>query len=143
GLTMASATMASRLLSAADSLLQAGGRSVAFRRRAVSTAYYAVFHALAKLARSAPADSEEYARVYRSLDHGPLRTAFTQAPRKDSPRQRKIGSFVGRLKAKGHRADYPPPIGGLFSRDAVRELLDLAREAIADLESLKPQNKES
>jgi hypothetical protein len=45
---MASPTMVSRLLDAAELLLAHGGRSGAFRRRAVSTAYYAVFHSLAK-----------------------------------------------------------------------------------------------
>jgi hypothetical protein len=144
---MSSDTMASRLLDAADTLLREGRRSTAFRRRAVSTAYYAVFHALAKLCadyvtRSARRGTEEYSRVYRSLEHGPLKSAFGQSPLKDSRKLSDIGAVVVRLQAERHRADYLPPIVGVFSRDAAQELVDQAREAVAELEQLKPQNKD-
>jgi uncharacterized protein (UPF0332 family) len=139
--------MASRLLDAADTLLQGEPRSMAFRRRAVSTAYYAVFHALAKLSadyltRSAKRNSEEYSRVYRSLSHGPLKVAFGQAPLRDNKRLSGIGAIVVRLQAERHRADYLPPIAGVFTRDAAQELVDQAREAVAELEGLKPQQKD-
>ena len=144
---MSSATMASRLLDAADTLLQQDPRSMAFRRRAVSTAYYAVFHALAKLSadyltRSAKRNSEEYSRVYRSLNHGPLKAAFGQAPLKDNSRLSRIGGIVVRLQAERHKADYLPPTAGVFTRDAAQELIDQAREAVAELERLRPQNKD-
>jgi uncharacterized protein (UPF0332 family) len=144
---MSSATMASRLLDAADSLLQEDRRSMAFRRRAVSTAYYAVFHALAKLSadyltRSAKRNSEEYSRVYSSLNHGPLKAAFGQSPLKDNKRLSGIGAAVVRSQAERHRADYLPPMAGIFTRDAAQELVDLAREAVAELEGLKPQHKD-
>ena len=144
---MASASMASRLLDAADTLLREGRRSNAFRRRAVSTAYYAVFHALAKLCadyvtRSARRATDEYGRVYRSLEHGVLKNAFAQPPLKDNQKLSDIGAIVVRLQAERHRADYLPPIAGIFSRDIAQELVEQAREAVAELESLKPQNKD-
>jgi hypothetical protein len=40
--------MVDRLLDLADQMVREGSGSSALRRRAVSTAYYAVFHALAK-----------------------------------------------------------------------------------------------
>lgn len=144
---MASETMASRLIEAADTLLTEGRRSTAYRRRAVSTAYYAVFHALAKLCadyitRSATHSTEEYSRVYRSLDHGPLKNAFGQSPLKENRRLSRLGAIVVRLQAERHKSDYLPPAIGIFSRDVAQELVDLAREAVAEVESIKPQNKD-
>lgn len=144
---MPSETMASRLIDAAQTLLNEGSRSSAYRRRAVSTAYYAVFHALAKLCadyvtRSASRSTTEYLRVYRSLDHGPLKAAFGQSPLKDNRALSRLGAIVVRLQAERHRADYLPPVVGVFSRDAALELVDLAREAVAELENIKPQNEE-
>ena len=144
---MPSATMASRLLDAAETLLRDGRRSNAFRRRAVSTAYYAVFHALAKLCadyvtRLAQRRTDEYARVYRSLEHGVLKNAFGQLPLKNNQRLSDIGAIVVRLQAERHRADYLPPIAGVLSHDTAQELVEQAREAVAELESLKPQNKD-
>ena len=139
--------MASRLLDAASTLLDEAGRSSAFRRRAVSTAYYAVFHALAKLCadyvtRSARRGTEEYSRVYRSLDHGTLKNAFAQSPLRDSKKLSELGAIVVRLQAERHRADYLPPVAGMFSRNVAQEIIDLAREAVRELEQLGPQDKD-
>lgn len=138
---MASMTMAVRLLDAADSLLNSGARSSAYKRRAVSTAYYAVFHALARkcsdyLTRSASRHSEEYERVYRALEHGPLKQAFLQSPLKDNKRLNEIGAGVVRLQAERHRADYLPPVFRVFSEAEAKELTRLARETVARIESL-------
>ena len=143
---MAVDTMASRFLDAAEALLREGRRSAAYRRRAVSTAYYAVFHALAGLCadyvtRSAGRSSEEYLRVYRSLDHGQLRSALGQSPLKDNGRLGRIGAIVVRLQVERHRADYLPPARGLFPSDLAQELIDLAREAIAELETIRPKDR--
>jgi uncharacterized protein (UPF0332 family) len=42
-------TTVERLLALAAELAETSGKSLTLKRRAVSTAYYAVFHALAKL----------------------------------------------------------------------------------------------
>jgi hypothetical protein len=138
--------MPSRLLDAAEALLREGRRSAAYRRRAVSTAYYAVFHALAALCadyvtRSASRSSEEYLRVYPSLDHGQLRTALGQSPVKDDGRLGRIGAIVVRLQVERQRADYLPPGSGLFPGGLAQELIDLAREVIVELEIIRPRDR--
>ena len=138
---MASKSMVSLLLEAADSLLKDRPRSSAFKRRAVSTAYYAVFHALAKLCAesligSVPRNGDEYSRVYRALEHGPLKTAFGKEPLRDRIALRKIGDLVVALQSERHRADYLPPIKNVFSQRETRKLIDQAREAVSAIEAL-------
>src|SRR5260370_41778992 len=128
-------TMVARLLELADQMAREGVRSSALRRRAVSTAYYAVFHALAKscasiLLPSIDRNSDTYQRVYRALDHGPLRAAFaTTGPLKDREPLQKIGELVVQLQSERHRADYMPPSKGLFSRNKAETLIEKARRA--------------
>src|SRR5712691_2344642 len=138
---MPSVTMVSRLLDAADKLLEEGPRSSAFKRRAVSTAYYAVFHALAKacadsLLPSRDRNSEEYSRVYRALEHGSLKGAFAKGPLQDRENLRKIGDLVVLLQSERHRADYLPPIKNGFSGREAKKLVDQARQAVAEINSL-------
>ena len=136
------ATLVSRLLDAADTLLKRRPGSAAFRRRAVSTAYYALFHALAKLCAESllPAGAghraPEYARVYRALDHGPIKSAFNQSPLTDSSKLRTIGTLAVELQSSRHRADYYPPDDRLFPLASATDLIDKARQAIAELEQL-------
>jgi hypothetical protein len=144
---MANPTLAGRLLDAADTLLTENKRSIAFRRRAISTAYYAVFHAIDKLCadyvtRSAKRSSEEYLRAYRALDHAPLKNAFSQSPLKDVPKLSNIGAAVVTLQAERHRADYLPPLAGLFTHERARELVDIAHKAVEQIESIKPAQDE-
>ena len=111
---MAATTMVSLLLEAADRLVAEGPRSSAFKRRAVSTAHYAVFHALASvradsLLESTDRDTDEYERVYRALEHGPLKSAFGREPLTDRDDFRRIGDLVISLQTERHRADYLPP----------------------------------
>lgn len=138
---MATASMVDRLLAAAQELLDRRSRSAAYRRRAVSTAYYAVFHALAKscattLLPNARRGTDEYNRVYRALDHGPLRNAFDRSPIKDHPSLKKIGPIVIRLQNERHRADYTPPESGLFPSSEVQDLIDQARFVVNEIEAL-------
>src|ERR1700730_5524120 len=134
--------MVARLLDLADQLVREGTRSSALRRRAVSTAYYAVFHALAKscasiLLPSTDRNSEMYERVYRALDHGPLKAAFMikGGPLKHRENLQKIGNRVVRLQSERHRADYLPPKKGMF-RDDAHYLVDQARRAVLEIEHL-------
>lgn len=86
-------------------------------RRAVSTAYYAMFHALAKcgadsLVGSAGAQrsDEAWKQAYRALDHGFVRKAcdkkdiFTKFP---SEIQDFANLFL-EMQVKRHKADYDP-----------------------------------
>ena len=136
--------MISRLLDAADLLLEKGRRSGAFRRRAVSTAYYAVFHCLAKCSAGAllfEEDTDEYVRVYRSLDHGPLKNAFATGVLKERETFLEIGSIVILLQSERHKADYLPPTSGAFGISHVRELVDQARNVVAAIEQLSPEDR--
>jgi uncharacterized protein (UPF0332 family) len=133
--------MVSRLLDAADKLMAEGATSSAFKRRAVSTAYYAVFHALAKscadsLLPGINRSMDEYSRIYRALEHGSLKSAFAKDPLKDRESLRKIGDLVIRLQSERFKADYFPPIRNVFSRREAQQLIEQARQAVAAINSL-------
>jgi uncharacterized protein (UPF0332 family) len=138
---MASVTMVALLLDAADKLIEVRPRSSAFKRRAVSTAYYAVFHALAKLCadvllHSSEWDTDEYTRVYRALEHGSLKTAFEKEPLKGRTSLRNVGDLVVMLQSERNRADYLPPVRNLFSQREAKKLVDQARQAVSAIEGL-------
>ena len=140
-------TLAGRLLEAAELLLKAQSRSSAFKRRAVSTAYYAVFHAVDKVCadyvtNGAKRSSEEYNRVYRALDHKQMKDAFAKSPMKDNEKLRGIGSAVISLQNERHRADYLPPIQNIFTDVRAAELVSMARETVRQIESIQPEQAE-
>ena len=143
-------TLASRLLDAAEALVAAGPRSSAFRRRAVSTAYYAVFHALAKACadRFLPIDrnAREYERVYRALDHGPLKSA-AERERNDLLKGRQqildLLDLVVLLQGERERADYLPPVKNVFSYDRATELIGQARLAVETIEALSDMDRDA
>ncbi len=84
--------------------------------RAVSTAYYALFHALARAAADnlvGPAGTERsspaWRQTYRALDHGAAKTACIQADKLGFPREivACADTFV-LLQQRRHDADYDP-----------------------------------
>ena len=84
------------------------------RSRAVSTAYYALFHALADCCGrelvGARRRSEPFRHIYRSLDHGQARRVFA-ALRSDSlssEAAKEIAESFIFLQDERHRADYDP-----------------------------------
>jgi hypothetical protein len=109
-------------------------------RRAVSTAYYAVFHALAKTAADCIAGTDRAARsqgawrqVYRSLNHGPARTA---CERREVTQlfPAAIQDFANAfrvLQLARHSADYDPMIR--LSKSEVLQHIQNAETAIARL----------
>ncbi|MBY6240992.1 hypothetical protein [Methylosinus sp. Sm6] len=120
-------TMAEALLDLAEEL--AGGdiggssgdktRRAVVRRRAISTAYYAVFHALTRLCAKelvagSPPGSQEYEIVYRALNHGSLKEAFNKEPLRSNPALKEIGNRVIELQTARNLADYLPI--GRFNR---------------------------
>jgi uncharacterized protein (UPF0332 family) len=141
---MPSVTMVSRLLDAADLLIDQKPTSAAFRRRAVSTAYYATFHALAKICADtlfSEGDPEEYERVYRALDHGPLKNAFAREPLRNRAPFSEIGNVIVLLQTERHRADYLPPRKGAFTRKRAKELVDQARAVVQIINGLEPRDR--
>lgn len=144
---MASREMVNAMLAAAWSLLDSSPKSAAFRRRAVSTAYYAVFHKMAKLCAEAllPDASRNdlsYQRVYRALDHGPLTNALAQSPLKDHAVMKTLGPLILRLKEERHRADYSSPDKALFPLDEAEALLNDAEIVIHLLDQLQPSDRQ-
>lgn len=93
------------LLSLAEQLLAMRGLGSATRRRAVSTAYYAVFHRLAdlcarRISGSAPSEPE-FQAAYRILDHGSAAQALVS-----NAEFRPLGATFKRLLDARAKADY-------------------------------------
>lgn len=142
------ATMVSRFLEIAGLLLEQGGNNSAYRRRAVSTAYYSAFHALAKSCADhlLPVEraSDAYTRVYRALEHGSLKSAFSvqNSPLRTTTNLRTIGDLPVRLQSERFRADYVPPIKNVFPRGKAEELVEQARKAVNLIESPGERNRD-
>lgn len=107
-------------------------------RRAISTAYYALFHTVAADAAGYLIDGENralgreaWSHVYRALDHATLKNACRN---QDVTRQlsRPVASFADllpRMQRKRHLADYDPL--AIFLASEVRENIDECETAIA------------
>jgi len=128
-------TMIKRLLELANKLAEDGAHSLTLKRRAVSTAYYAVFHALAKLCADEMLEdrrSSEYERIYRALDHGTLKTAFNSQPLSQIPEIKTIGNRAVMLRSERNRSDYLPS-QHLYTKTQCLDLVRSARIAVAAL----------
>lgn len=127
------------LVGTARRLAKASGRGrprQADLLRAVSTAYYALFHQLCLdyanflVGKATVAYIEEaWRRAYRTASHGPLRTraergAFTAF---GSAVQDFANLFV-QMQKKRHTADYDPVV--VFTRESVLADIDQVEEAI-------------
>jgi hypothetical protein len=136
------------LLSHAEELLdsgRSGARSQVNRRRAISAAYYGLFHYLladalvGKTKRAEPA----YALVYRAFEHGKMRNRAEQATKPQSKIAKALPSFgiaafsdhirTGAagfvdLQAERHKADYDPRYRP--SLEVAQAQIDAARRAI-------------
>jgi hypothetical protein len=141
-------SLVDRLLEIATTSLREYPGSSASKRRAVSTAYYALFHALAKtcageLLGNSRSDSPEYERVYRALEHGSLKNAFKEkkGPLSKYPSLSAIGESVIALQSRRMKADYMPPRGNLFSRAEAEDSIELARDAAQTIARLSSDEK--
>jgi hypothetical protein len=138
--------MSNELIKTARRILGAAKRkpSQADLRRAVSTAYYAMFDALARscaeeiVGRSPTKRSTpEWARVYRALEHGKSKKALgelkdgTGAPAGVDLSALGFCETLETLRLRRHEADYNP-IPLKLKRVDVSALIDLAEAAIAD-----------
>ncbi len=117
-------------------------------RRAVSTAYYAVFHFLSKAAADALVGSTKggsaaHTIVYRAFEHRRMHTACREASRQqlDAKLSTTLGfaSFDANLRSgasafvelqdRRHRADYDPNYA--ITTSETKSAIDLAETAIA------------
>jgi uncharacterized protein (UPF0332 family) len=107
-------------------------------KRAVSTAYYAMFHTLAKecadrfIGTATPSNSPAWLQVYRALEHGFAKHACAQVTQLGFPAgiAHFADTFVG-LQIERHRADYDPQAS--YRRAEVLILIGEADRAIRTL----------
>jgi hypothetical protein len=128
------------MLAAARWLLSERDPTPAARRRAVSTAYYALFHACIQLAsRRFSNDPDHRLLIYRGFAHTGLLAVCRhfEDPQKAHPELRALienntpeglqaaAKTFRRLQEARHRADYDPTIGGLPSTmEALERIVD-------------------
>ncbi|TGD96933.1 hypothetical protein [Methylobacterium nonmethylotrophicum] len=131
------------LLELADALAEQRGRrnlEKAAMRRAVSGAYYAVFHGLCFVCTRSLGlwrrDAAVMEPIYRLLDHGQVRRRLSgrEAAELGSVIAG-IGTAFADLQERRHLADYSPPSLDV-RRDVTRNAVARARKTIADLETL-------
>lgn len=112
---MPDTNLAKSLLTTAKSLTK-NNPSQAKLRRAVSTAYYAVFHALARTCadelvgrQRAKRSNKAWVEVYRGLSHGPCKNSCKGAHKINFPPEIKnfADTFV-QLQEAREQADYDP-----------------------------------
>ena len=110
-------------------------------RRAVSTAYYAMFHALANsnadcLAGTANTTLSRHAwsRVYRGLEHRDAKRNLQRDQHLFSQPVRVFVDTFVQLQAQRHIADYDP--ASTFTLSAAVNWIDRAEEAINDFMSV-------
>ena len=135
-------TLVYDLLEVADALAGlAGQRDLkAAQRRAVSTAYYAVFHALCFICADELvrwSRSNDIDPIYRSVEHG-FASKVLAGKRAAAIGERvlRIGAAFTDLQKRRHAADYRPP--GLQVADGwATETIELARQTITAIEQLE------
>ncbi len=138
--------------------LSRGGTSGAWSKRAVSTAYYAVFHKISFAAaqRFLGAGREAtgaYAILYRSFDHRHMKTvcqALQASTLKEkfrghlrrgavSQETRDFARAFQKLQEARHLADYDPAVD--FPPDEVASLIDSADAAMAAFDRAAPDEQ--
>ncbi|WP_056188870.1 hypothetical protein [Methylobacterium sp. Leaf113] len=137
------------LLEVADGLaLSPGTPNVrkAAMRRAVSTAYYAVFHALCYLCADELVGwsrTGTHDPIYRSVDHGSAKTRLAgKAAERIGSTVLAIGAAFTKLQDDRHAADYASPVLPV-SLERTQTIIASARQTIALIEELqKPQRLE-
>jgi hypothetical protein len=104
-------------------------------RRAISTAYYAMFHALATSNADCivgvscdPITSHAWDRVYRGLEHGLAKEQLQQDQQIFSPVTRHFGRAFGQLQDVRRAADYNN--AETFTTDLANTWINRAEEAI-------------
>jgi hypothetical protein len=121
-------------------LAQAGDGRLSRTSSAVSTAYYALFEALARecadslVGTGRARGTSTWGQVYRALEHGFAKNACSQAKNLSLPASivASADTFTA-LQEQRHQADYDPT--ARFSRADVIDLINSAETAIRSLRS--------
>jgi hypothetical protein len=118
-------------------------------RRAISTAYYAVFHELAREAADALVGKANrrtipvaWSQVYRALNHGRVRSACRSEAFKNGfpDKIRSFGRGFVALQVKRHDADYNPLLPKL-SLATVLDDIATAEQIITDFRLATPLDR--
>ena len=140
--------LAKALVLQAEMLILQQPESEVFRRRAISTAYYGVFHGIAEVCATSLLSDESqkdlniFGRVYRSLEHGSAKDAFkNRAALTSNVALGSIGSLFGGLQEARHRADYAPLEPSLFSLDQAKQFIGEARFMLDNLQKLEDKDR--
>ena len=124
--------------------LSARRPSQANLRRALSTAYYAVFHCLAATVADAlmgKRRGDAWHQAYRALEHGSARRACQnmQVLREFPSSIQRFAKTFGDLQSVRHRADYA--LDGRYNKPDVLADIGRAETAIAWLEEAAIQHR--
>ena len=129
----------------ASRLLAGGQPSPEALRRAVSTAYYAMFHTLATsnadllVGPRTPANESDWTTTYRSLRHYRAENPLHGWPHLFSPPVQHFAYIIGSIKKQREHADYNP--NASFIQAQVLAWIDRAEEAIIDFNAASPQER--
>ncbi len=148
---MPDSRLAPSFISTAKRLIPKGAKrpTQANLRRSVSTAYYAVFHALAKTVADSLVGSKKLTRpnkawveAYRGLGHGNCKDACTRAQKIEFPQEILdfSDSFI-QLQEARHHADYNPMIR--YTKEEARLYIALAEKSIATLKGVSARDKKA
>jgi len=115
-------------------------------RRAVSTAYYALFHTLAKecadrfIGSSPQHKSKAWSQVYRALDHGMAKKSSQQVAKMGFPAEIiHFADTFSRLQEHRHNAHYSPDVN--YIRSDVLLLITEAENAIKQFRQCKARDR--
>ncbi len=129
----------------ASRILAAGQPSQEALRRAVSTAYYAMFHALATsnadliVGARAPDNESDWIATYRSLQHFRAENPLHGWPHLFSPPLQNFAFVIGAIKRRREDADYNPAAN--FVQNQIIASIDRAEQAIMDFNAASPQER--
>ena len=129
----------------ASRLLAAGQPSQEALRRAISTAYYAMFHALTTsnadliVGPRTPANESGWIATYRSLRHYRAENPLHGWPHLFSPPLRNFAIVIGGIKAERENADYNPAAN--FAQNQVIAWINRAERAINDFNAASTQER--
>lgn len=126
-------------------LLAGGQPSQEALRRAVSTAYYAMFHALTTsnadlIVGPRTPDSEfDWISTYRSLQHYRAENPLHGWPHLFSPQVKNFAAVIGGIKRRRENADYNPAAN--FAKNQVIDWIDNAEQAINEFNAASTQER--
>lgn len=135
-----------RLLAGQGTLVSRDRPRQMMLKKAISAAYYAMFHALCysnanvligSSARAARLPG--WSRAYRALDHGTARDRLLQHRPVASTEVRNFGATFSVLQENRHTADYDPT--ARFSQTYTVSLVDRAEDAIRDFLAANDQER--